>query len=408
MIIKLDKAVIKNLLLIVPFFELQSFKMLSELGIYVHICDFLLQLMSVSRIVITLFVFGQIIRNKIRISGVIVCTIGFVLFENIASFMNKSIYINYFVGSMTYIGFVIMCEHLIRKSREKFVKACMFFFGMLSILGAIQIIIMPFGFTDVTDKAFAVYLLGSKNTSFFYYIVFLFFCFMEDIHAYKKITKKTIACLLLFCVAAVMCDSMNSLGMLLILGMFVIIFNEFNRIRKFINPKFVICFVIALSIFVLLPSGRELFNPLLQVVGRNASFTGRDVLWGQAIGYFLEHPTFGHGINTVYLLRTGVIQDNAHSHYLDILSKYGLIVFCFDVAIPILALKKSMKSKRSSKEVVIVKSAIAGVLLLHSIIDHIPFYHYLLIMICIEQMESEITVNAFRTKNTSLSGCICS
>lgn len=400
--IKLDKTVIKNLLLLFPFFELQSLKMLAESGIYTSMCNLLLQLMSVGRIIITLFVFGHILKNRMRISGVIFCTAGFVLSENLASVINRSIYVKYFIGSMTYIGFVIMCKYLIRESKEKFVKACIIFFGTLSILGAIQIIIMPFGFTNVSNKAFSVYLLGAKNTSFFYYVVFLFFCFTEDVYRRQKITIRTILCLVLFCLAAVMCDSMNSLGMLLILSMFAVGFNIFCGMHKIVKPKLVIFFVIAISVIILIPRGREMLNPLLQMVGRNASFTGRDVLWNQAINYFFKHPICGNGINTEYLLKTGIYQNNAHSHYLDILSKYGLIVFLFDIAIPILALRRTVKSGGDNKKIVAVKSAVAGVLLLHSIIDHVPFYHYLLIMLCIEQIHGSLSTDIFYSSGISI------
>ncbi|MCI9077629.1 MAG: O-antigen ligase family protein [Lachnospiraceae bacterium] len=393
------KDIIKNIVLLIPFFELQSFEMLIDEGIRPGFLNILLQVFSLLRIIITVYLFMDIfIKNKLRASSVVVCTLLFVLLENIVSFANGSIYLSYMAGSFTFIGFALMCSYMAKKSEYQFIIACKYLFGILSILGALQIIIMPYGFLHSSDKAFAIYLLGSKNSSFFYFVIYIFFAFYQDIQVYGKIKLKHILLEALFIIASVYADSMNTLVMLILIFIFAIVFNYGKEIYRLISPMTVIILTIVIAAVILVPEIRKKLEPVLQIIGRNTSFTGRDVLWEQAIADFIHRPLIGNGILTKFRLKTGVFQGNAHSHYLDLLAKYGIFVFVAYILIPICALAKSVKYGKQDKRFIALKSIIVFVILFHSITDHMPFYHFILIMNAIELL-SVITDRKKSEKN---------
>lgn len=383
------KNIIKNIVLLIPFFELQSFDMLVDRGVWSGFFGTLLNIYSVLRIIITIFLFLDIFRkNESKISYVVVCTILFILLENIVSFVNGSIYLNYLVGSFTFIGFSLMCAYMIKKSEYQFIIACKYLFGTLSILGAIQIIIMPYGFFNATSKAFAIYFLGSKNTSFFYFIIYLFFAFYYDIKRYYKISFKHILIQFLFIIATIYADSINSLLMLFIILIFSIIFNYGKIMYKFISPKIIIFLIITFAIIILSPTIRKSLEYILNLFGRDTSFTGRDVLWEQAIDCFIKSPVVGTGILTKFRLKTGVWANGAHSQFLDLLAKYGILVFTVYILIPICALYKAAKYDKYDKHFIAIKSIIVFVILFHSIIDNMYFYHFILIMLAVELLNS--------------------
>jgi len=58
---------------------------------------------------------------------------------------------------------------------------------------------------------------------------------------------------------------------------------------------------------------------------------------------------------TKFRLKTGVFQGNAHSHYLDLLAKYGIFVFVSYILIPICALAKSIKYGKQDKRFIALK-----------------------------------------------------
>lgn len=386
------KNIIKNIVLLIPFFELQSFEMLADEWIKPGFFNTLLNVYSLLRIIITIYLLLDIFKkNKLKISYVAIYTTIFVILENIVSFANESIYLNYVIGSFTFIGFALICVYMVEKSEYQFVIACKYLFGILSILGAIQIIIMPYGFLNAPDKAFAIYLLGSKNSSFFYFVIYIFFTFYQDVHLYNRIKLTHILLEWLFIIASIYADSMNTLAMLILIFLFTIVFNYGKKIYRLISPVSVTILTIVIAVIILVPEIREKLEPVLQIIGRNTSFTGRDILWEQAIADFLRNPFSGKGILTQFRLETGVFQENAHSHYLDLLAKYGVFVFLAYISIPICVLAKLIKYGKNNKRFIALKSVIVFVILFHSIIDHMPFYHFILIMNAVELLS--VTTN---------------
>lgn len=385
MLKKKNIKVIQIILLLIPFFELQSWSQLAEQSIAPHFFEGILSVYSGLRLVISMFVvLDTISKNRISRSTTTICILVFVVLENISSLLNGSLYLRFTIGSFALFGFALLCQESIHRNRREFISACKILFGALSIIGAIQIILMPYGFLNARYKAYAIYLLGSKNSSFFYYVVYIFFSFYDDIENYKKIGKKSFAMIAIFVVAAFSCESMNTLMMLLMISVFAIAINYSSFIRQILKPWYVIAVVVTVAVILLNSAIRELLTPILNLIGRDATFTGRDVLWYQAIHFFKKRPFAGNGILTEYRLIDGVMQDNAHSQFLDLLAKYGVFVFATYISIPILALAKVVKKDKWNSRIIALKSSIAFVVMFHSIIDHMTMFHFILLMSSIE------------------------
>lgn len=378
--------------LLIPFFELQSFTMLVEYNYYPTLFNAILDLYSALRLLITLgmliYIFQQ---KKIQKSGITFAVLFLIVLENIASIINESIYINFTIGSLAFLGLALLSQEASQKYQEDFIFACKHLFGLLSVAGALQIILMPHGFLNHNDKAYAVYLLGAKNTSFFFYIVFLFFLFYDDLIRFMVIRKRSLVYLALFMLAAIRCDSMNTLMMLLILFIFVVIVNYGKILRKFITPPIVWLCIIIGAIIILLPNARGVLAPALNMIGRDTSFTGRDVLWVQAINDFRQRPFFGNGISTEFCLETGIWQDNAHSQCLDLLAKYGIFVFLAYISMPIIALNGAFKKDKKHVKIFALKCSICFILLFHSLIDHMMMCQFILLMSAIELLTAPNT-----------------
>lgn len=376
---------IQIFLMLIPFFELQSWSQLSDNQIMPQLFNAVLSIYSGLRLLITAFVIFELIRKKrIKISSTVIGIIAFVLLENISGLLNGSLYLNFTIGSLSLLGFALLCQNYISSNRTDFIWACKKLFGILSLLGAIQIILMPYGFLNVRYKAYAIYFLGAKNSGFFYYATYLFFSFYDDIEKKQKIGKKSFLILFLFMIAALSCESMNTMMMLLIILIFAIVNNYGRALRRLLKPRYILIVVTTIAVVILVSDVRQLLSPILNLIGRDATFTGRDVLWDQAIQYFRNNPFSGNGILTEYTLIDGVVQDNAHSQFLDLLAKYGIFVFVTYISIPVLALRKAAKADKGNRKVIALKSAIVFIVLFHSIIDHMTMYHFILLMSSIE------------------------
>ena len=140
---------------------------------------------------------------------------------------------------------------------------------------------------------------------------------------------------------------------------------------------------------------RTNLESFLGIFGRNLSFTGRTDLWEQAIYKFRTHFLFGSGVNTYYVLATGAIQPHAHSSYLDMLSKYGAIVFiCFCGIIISISIKMRKKERAISQKLIVIMVLCT---LIHCITeDANQMLLFMIVMLC----DSVKTIDT-RTKPTN-------
>ena len=383
--LKMNKSIFIYIVLFVPFFELQTFEMLESSPILPELWSKIMISYSILRLLITTWLILNIMnKEKICISAATKGIVIFLALENLASLLNGSLYINYFIGSFSIVGLLLLCEKIIKKSPDKFLRASLIFFGCYSILGAIQIILQPNGFYNPTyGKAYGIYLLGSKNSSIFYFIVFLYLMIFKACKE-KKSKNSVFIYLILFVIASLCSDSMNSVLALLIIAVFMALMKRRKIIQKFFSERKLISLSVIIACILLVPEFRKCLAPILKISGRDLSFTGRDVLWSQGINAFLNHPFIGNGINTQFFLKTGVAQNHCHNYFLDQMAKYGLFSF-IAVACTIIAIAiKTSKMEVSNEEIRSLNRGFIFVMIIHSMIDQMNIYILAYMLITIE------------------------
>ena len=126
----ISKTFILYVLLLIPFFEPQTFEMLEGYKIFPGFWDAITKIFSISRLSIAGIAILNSIRGKNKSGNVVFYLVLFVIFEDIASFVNGSLYLQYFVGSISIVGFVILCDHMLSKNYRYFIYASVFFFGL--------------------------------------------------------------------------------------------------------------------------------------------------------------------------------------------------------------------------------------------------------------------------------------
>lgn len=388
--IGISKEILANIIILLPFFELLTFEELIQTNHAPVLWKIVLIVYSLSRISfssIALFK-GNIDSSLISFWGILT----FIVLENIVSLFNDSLYINFFVGSLTMAGLVLICSKMIFKSSRIFICSCYYLFGFMSILGMLSTFIFPNGFFHAPIKAYAIYFLGSKNTAFFYYIVFIYFLLYRDLIYYGHFLFKRVLWIILFIISSLICDAANSFIILLII-LIIYTFNcKVNISLRLFKFKILLPIILVLALLILIEPVRNLFSPIFGLLGRDVTFTGRDFLWHQAIQKFLEHPLLGNGIDTTFKLQTGAVASHAHSHYLDILSKYGVITLASLIVTIGMVIRKS-KKYNNNRYVIMLNWIIMFALLVHSIIDHLMIYNFLIILVSIELLHVDFNKN---------------
>lgn len=377
--IGLNKKSVINALLLIPFFELYTFELLIGRNIFPQFFGLLTTLFSVSRIIITaIIVADYLFRRKwpamITVWGIAGYSIACIL----VSIINGSVYFTYIIGSFSYIGLVLLCEKMVSESVSAFIKANVLLFGFYSIVNALLTFVMPDGFFNAVFKMNAVYFLGSKNAAYFYYLFFIYFYVVDSLREKKRPPQFSIPILLALMVSVYLCDSSNALACLFILFVYLIALYFGGGIYKLANAKILFGLNVFTAWFIVATTNNSFIQKIVELLGRNATYSGRDVQWQQALRMFAANPLLGNGIFSRFQLRDGTWSGHAHSVYLDMLAKYGILPFLIFVLTFVLILFKYTKCK--DKKIVNFTGIALFSVLLHNVFDVTSVYFFAMTM----------------------------
>lgn len=381
--LNIKRRCIIYVLLLIPFFELYSFDMLAGRNVFPLFFKVLTTLLSLCRVCITAFMAADFLYHRRLPAMITTWGFGFYCLACIiTSYMNGSLYINYVVGNITYIGLALLCERMMRTSMEDFHKACILLFGFYSIVGALTIFVFPNGFFHAATKAEAVYFLGSKNSSFYYFLIFLFFLFYHALGRKEKLPRFGGIISMVLLLAVLVCDSSNSFLCLFVVFAYYMVLKYGYKLYRLANARLLFLLGIFLTLFIIFSANHELIKTIVNMVGRDTSYSGRDTLWEQALEMFVEHPFIGNGIFSEFQLKSGVWASHAHNLYLDIMAKYG--VFPLLILIGTIVLIISSFSKTKNRRLANLAGVCLFTILLHNIFDDIAIYVLVLLFISFE------------------------
>lgn len=293
---------------------------------------------------------------------------------------------------ITYIGFSCLLQVEAKKNSVSLLFGCKTFFSFFSFLAAFFILLFPNGFNDASIKAEAIYFLGSKNSSFFYFFMCVYFGVISNLYLRKKLSSFLLIETLLFSLCCIITNSAN--GFICIFLTFIYLLCEkYNLIfRKIFTPKFAILSITVFAIFIpFFASGS--FDWLFHLIGRESHFSMRTYIWKSAIDLIEQQPLFGNGVNVLFF--ANIIQ--AHNVYLDLAAKFGLVVLFLFVMMLILISKKISKT---SKSYLNNNSFFFFILFFHSLFDltTMSFIIILLFYCCNEKQKtmSQISFESYR------------
>lgn len=380
---KLNKSVLTLIVLIIPFFRLLSFSYFIEHGyhffVIVELIYNFLRVISASLIYIWLHI--ELKEKKYKISRLALFFVLFFIFRTIACGINGSINFLYIIKVYTYIAFIFLCDIETSKENNNFLRANRLLFGLLSIIGLVSIYMFPHGLLSGRNVYEAVYFLGSKNASFPFYYTFLLCIFLDLLKNNTHHEKIRVGMLLLITLgAAIICESVSSFLCLLLMASLFFMF--YSKIKLVLKPSLIFVPLIVILIIIYVGAEIMLITDFLGLVGRNPTFSSRTIIWAQAFYAFQSHMFFGAGDNLIFQVGYR-ITDHAHSIYIDMLAKYGLIPF---IVFIVLIYKAVEIIKRNNIEsFATIKYLLLAIYLLHSGFDDYNIHFLILIIMLISK-----------------------
>lgn len=322
--------------------------------------------------------YGALRRNT---SFVVIGIILFAACETIVSVANGSLTISFFLSTiMPMVGFAYMCKFYMSKYRDCFLDGAYCLFSFLSFTGALMIFLFPYGFNHTAQKAGAIYFLGSKNNSFFYYFIYLLLSRYRKLRDNAEISLFDIIKYLFLISSLVVCESVNGGLMIAAIIFYYVLEKKRAHIMRILTPKTMLVgfFVITILIpTVLLNSDLRIFA----LLNRTSSFSGRDFIWAQALVLIKKHPFLGNGIGTFFYLNTSDLRIAAQAHniFLDIAARYGIIslAILLGLIIYIIAFLQKGEDKKISRN----NAFFLIILMIHSLFDFVSMYFLIFSMI---------------------------
>ena len=403
--VKIRKKTLKNIVLLLPFFEPMLFGFLEEKGINIRLWGTIgnvFLLMRIAIVAITLFKsFRLLIIRRLHLGKSLTLLVINVFMWGVSSFITHTSDLRLWVNIIQNIGFILLCSILIDESENDFFKASIAVFGVLSSVGVASIVLHPLGYFNAKTTNDALYFLGGKNGSFPYYFS-LFFCVIAYYLVWKRKKPRIAGWILVTIGAALICHSSNSvLCLLLIWGCLVLAGCPPTVVKK-INPKMITIIIIVFITTIYIGNISSSVTTLLGRIGRDSTFSGRDVLWSQALSYITKSPLWGVGTNAKFILRDLRDAGHAHSQYLHRLALHGLIPFSFFV-MSIIAIYRKGDKIRNKYNVHIIE-LLMSVYLLHMAFDTYPYYYFILMIVItdrsLDKLSERIRIPRYMVQDT--------
>ncbi|MCQ2512032.1 MAG: O-antigen ligase family protein [Lachnospiraceae bacterium] len=236
----------------------------------------------------------------------------------------------------------------ILKDLKNFLRAEIYFFGALTLLNFVSLLVFPNGMYSYLNYYTACWLLGFKSGHIVYQIAFLFFMALYT-SLYLQNSKKRF---FLYGAEALVLAStliiMNRTALLVLLPLIII--SVIPKLRKFSGLFNSITYAacgLAMNLLFVVFRGQELFRWLIVgIFHRRMDLTHRTGVWDSALQAIKEKLAIGHGYQT--FAYSDVIE-TTHNEYIEILYKMGIVGLIIFLAILIFIIYRLFKNRKNEQ-----------------------------------------------------------
>lgn len=382
---------------ILCFFELFTISRMEVEGIAYPLPTLMLKAFAFGRLIISAYEIFVFIKNHgRRYSQISYGITFFCLSLLLAPLITRYMIVSTLIAVWTYIGFVLFCDRILRKDPDSFLGVLVFFFGAISIIDLIGVILFPPN--ALGDYSFA----GGKNAAFDYNLIFLFLLLKI-----KEVGKwKLMILTLLFFVGGIIRNSANTIICLGILFVFLFLINGKRMPRRKSGSKWVVPAIIVIEIFILSTTifarSSRLLISLMNYDIKFMTFSGRTYQWEQALYAFIKQPFGGGMIGTTYKVPTftGFIEySHPHNKFLGILASNGIIAILVLIGLLFFITWKSKGKTYSNSEY--VDGIFLFCFLMHMLFDDTSYFRFFIVLILYCYKHGAYILNSIKEKPKS-------
>ena len=239
-------------------------------------------------------------------------------------------YISYYSYAIQAIGITFVCSWYFSIDKLWALRVMRNFMIAVSLLNVIVQIFAPSGI--VIGSNTPQYLVGIRIEFTAPYMLTLFLCTLYDVYTSGRLELSRLTkSIFIVCFISLMAQSVSTGLVAFVLSAILVYF--YKRFVTYSKKHFWVLLTVNLALFlgIVVFSQTNLFNPILNLLGENATFSNRTYIWTSAISNFLNKPIWGHGItmrgafDIVYSVNYTGDSRPAHNQFLHVLYEGGII-----------------------------------------------------------------------------------
>lgn len=292
------------------------------------------------------YVVYEVIAKRKKISGITIVIMIYACVLVISTIMGDGYFNQAFIYAVR-ISLLVLIFEIFANKVGILLKCLMLHSEICVYLNFLTILIAPEGFLSRSNSAYGMteeWFLGADNAFAMWLVPALIIAWI-----YSEYYKSKVRCLLLTIVILTTEIIKGSATGIVGVVLFLILIS-FPYVKHILTP--IKGMIVAFTAFVIIVLIRnvDFMEPIMEFFGKDMTFTGRMVIWENAVEAIKERPVLGHGVlindeMVSYLGRTdlGIAEGSTHCHcqFLQMAFQGGFIAVILLVLIYIFVIKES-------------------------------------------------------------------
>lgn len=288
-------------------------------------------------------------------------------------------YTSLFLAIFNALAICLVVEMGLKTDPDALLDGASFTLGLFVLINFATIILFPQGmyeFNTFTQN----YFLGYRNNSIMLFFPAIIFSIVRSLRKYNKLTLSSFVITAVSFATVILAFSATSVIGMTVFTLFLLL-ALINKMPNFLNIITYLAINIAYFFGVIILRLQEAFAFIIvDMLGRDLTFTGRTKIWDSALAAFAKSPVFGVGEIENQASRDLIGATHAHNYYLDLLYKSGLPGFLIFFAILIICGMALYRNRKNGKIPFVVSGAICAFMIMLQSEAYYNIYYFFSIL----------------------------
>lgn len=288
-------------------------------------------------------------------------------------------YTSLFLAIFNALAICLVVEMGLKTDPDALLDGASFTLGLFVLINFATIILFPQGmyeFNTFTQN----YFLGYRNNSIMLIFPAIIFSIVRSLRKYNKLTLSSFVITAVSFATVIIAFSATSVIGMTVFTLFLLL-ALINKMPNFLNIITYLAINIAYFFGVIILRLQEAFAFIIvDMLGRDLTFTGRTKIWDSALAAFAKSPVFGVGEIENQASRDLIGATHAHNYYLDLLYKSGLPGFLIFFAILIICGVALYRNRKNGKIPFVVSGAICAFMIMLQSEAYYNIYYFFSIL----------------------------